>query len=488
MEIERQIDLFKTGILFVKLVRPATVNDGILSFDQKDSEKYVELFKSIAKGKRVVKFIPSSGAASRMFKDLFAYLADSNYESSKMPDTVQRFIKNIKKMPFFDELDIEVKKRFPRISLSDSSPEIIKKYLSVLLFDDGMGYGNLPKALLLFHKYDGHDRMPFEEHIVEWCLLNKECNLDVNLHFTLSPQHLDLFKEMVNSRLSFYQSRFNCDININYSVQSESTDTIAVNESNVPVTDEEGNFIFRPGGHGALLYNLNLIEADIIFIKNIDNVAIESIEKENLRWKMLLGGVLIETKNRVHEILKNIESGKISKDDMASYCEYIHSFFNKGFTSHGLKLQDEIYNFLNRPIRVCGMVKNKGEPGGGPFWVSRGGEESLQIIESAQINKNDSGQKRIAMSATHFNPVDLVCYVKDHRGKKFNLNDYSDLETSFISSKTNQGKVLKALEHPGLWNGAMGFWLTIFVEVPVSTFNPVKTVVDLLKEEHQVSK
>lgn len=485
-ELERQLERFRTGMIYSELARPATAGDGIIVPDEDQKSEYSNLFEKAVLSQKIVRFVPASGAATRMFKDLFEFLGSAGKNDDAMqtlPAPVQIFSDNLTRLPFFKTLKGVVEREE-----GDLSPAVHKgfiRFVEMLLGEEGMNYGNLPKALLEFHCYDDEVRMAFEEHLVEWALLLETAEHNLNIHFTLSPQHLPLFEEELNRKSGKYENRFRLKYNITCSVQDSSTDTVAATVDNLPFTDQNGDFIFRPGGHGALLYNLNGIDADIIFIKNIDNVAREDVEKENLAWKKILGGLLMDTKSKVHTILDELESGNPGTERLTEIADFISSTFRKEFDPGQDNITNTIYSYLHRPIRVCGMVKNTGEPGGGPFWVRSRKGVSLQIVESAQINMNDPEQKSIAGSATHFNPVDLVCAVKDHKGNKFDLNGYSDPETSFISEKSHQGKVLKALEHPGLWNGAMADWLTLFVEVPLRTFNPVKTVNDLLRPEHK---
>ena len=488
-ELDRQLERFRTGMKYSDLVRPATAGDGIIVLDEGQKSEYLNLFEKAVSSQKVVRFVPASGAATRMFKDLFEFLVSSGKHDSSMqslPAPVQLFADNLTRMPFFKTLKGVAETETGGLSPADNKGFV--RYIELLLGEEGMNYGNLPKALLEFHCYNEEVRMAFEEHLVEWALLLKAAEHSLNIHFTLSPQHLPLFEEELNRKSGKYENRFRLKYDISCSVQDSSTDTVAATVDNLPFTDQNGDFIFRPGGHGALLYNLNGIDTDVIFIKNIDNVAREDIEKENLAWKKNLGGLLIDIKTKIHTILDELESGNPGRERLTEVADFISSTFRKEFDPGQEDITNSIYSYLDRPIRVCGMVKNTGEPGGGPFWVRSGNVVSLQIVESAQINMDDPEQKSIAGSATHFNPVDLVCAVKDHKGKKFDLNLFSDPETSFISEKSHQGKVLKALEHPGLWNGAMANWLTLFVEVPLITFNPVKTVNDLLRPEHKGCK
>jgi hypothetical protein len=483
-EVFRQLSRFATGMLYVELDRAATEGDGILVFNEAEKGRYVSVFDAACRDLELIKFVPASGAATRMFKELFEFLDMSvgettTYES--LPQGVRDFGLNLQRMPFVDHLCDMAGIKCNGIP----DPFTLQSLVKVLLLEDGLNYGSLPKALLTFHNYVDHVRHAFEEHLVEWGTMLNTSKKDLKIHFTLSPNHIALFRKALDQKLPVYQERFLCDFLISYSVQEGSTDTVAANEDNLPFTSPDGLLLFRPGGHGALLYNLNQLDADIILIKNIDNVAVENIETQNVDWKKILTGLLVETKTGVDAILTRIERGEATEAELQESVDWIRKRFNHRIDHQGEALKRELFTYLNRPIRVCGMVKNTGEPGGGPFWVNSGGDLSLQIIESAQIDHQNPDQHAIARSATHFNPVDLVCGVRDYKGNKFDLNQFSDPDTSFISVKSHQGKVLKALEHPGLWNGAMAGWLTLFVEVPLMTFNPVKTVNDLLRPEHQ---
>jgi hypothetical protein len=483
-ELSRQLERFVTGMQYVDLDRPATPGDGVIVCDEMQKEHLIALFDREVKHHDLIRFVPASGAASRMFKDLFEFLEmhiDIETTYDNLSRGIREFAFNLGKMPFADTLfkiaGVE--------KMTTPDPLELQSLIRVLLLGDGMRYGSLPKALIIFHHYGDHVRLAFEEHLVEWGTMLGGSAEELKIHFTLSPDHISLFNEVLSHKLPLYRNRFGIDYDITHSVQADSTDTVAATEDNQPYTDRNGELLFRPGGHGALLYNLNRLDADFIIIKNIDNVAIEKVESLNVQWKKVLTGLLMETKTRINKILLDMDAGNITTDEVGEISEWILSVFNHQINIHSDQIQDEIKSFLNRPVRVCGMVKNTGEPGGGPFWVRKGEKETLQIIESAQIDHQNPQQHQIAMEATHFNPVDLVCAVKDYRGNKFDLNLFSDPDTSFISVKSHQGKVLKALEHPGLWNGAMADWLTLFVEVPLITFNPVKTVNDLLRPEHQ---
>jgi len=478
-QIEYQISNFKVGFSNANLLKPAIINDGILKPSEQELDHWIKLYDDYSKSANIIKFVPASGAASRMFKSLFEFL-------NKPTDfgEVSLLLQNIEKFAFFDELNKVFGKK--NMDLRKQMKEVkADEIIRAMLYDEGLNYGNLPKGLLKFHKYPEGARTSVEEHVVEGLkyALGKE---SLNLHFTISPEHEKFFKEEFAKILKLY---VNYKISISYSFQKKSTDTIAVDMNNNPLLDNDGKFVFRPGGHGALLDNLNDLNADLIFIKNIDNVVPDYLKQPTIRYKKALAGIVVELKQQIKDIINYLD---LNNTYSAQRKQEISQFVEKYI---GLKIPDGIddavyadyiRSILDKPIRVCGMVKNIGEPGGGPFWtLNRKNEPSLQIIESSQVNMNDDKQKSIFNEASHFNPVDLVCSTKDYLGHKFNLFKYRDPDTGFISEKSTVGKKLKALELPGLWNGSMAHWITVFVEVPIETFNPVKTFTDWLRKEHQ---
>ena len=425
---EQQLDYFRTGFPALDIVAPASVKHGILAPTKKEQEEYIRIWEDYLKeDHKILKFVPASGAASRMFKNLFQYLEDGEETAF-----IQEFLTHIDDFAFGQELE-------------GMTGQDAVRYLL-----ENMHYGDLPKGLLLFHKYRDGARTPALEHMVEGALY-AACNGVVRLHFTVSRQHLPLFRQHIAEHLQAFETKYGVRFDISFSEQLPSTDTIAANPDGTPFRDKDGKLLFRPGGHGALIENLNRQDADIVFIKNIDNVVPDRLKKDTVRYKQILAGVLVAEQKRVFERLQDPD------------------------------ISDEERQRLNRPIRVCGVVKNTGEPGGGPFLVrDADGSVSCQILESSQI-----ADPALMAQSTHFNPVDLVCAIRDYEGNAFHLPDYVDPQTGFISQKSKDGKELLALELPGLWNGAMAKWNTIFVEVPVSTFNPVKTVNDLLRPQHQ---
>lgn len=488
-QIKKQLDQIKSGFPFLRLEGAAAIGKGIVSPTAEEVKQYEQVWNDYKQeGHKIVKFVPASGAASRMFKNLFAFL-DAPYDVPTT-DFEKHFFDNIKKFAFRKALCKKCKE-----NEGASVCELIKagKYKEIvanLLGEKGLNYGQLPKGLLLFHAYSDEEvRTPMEEHLVE-AALYANSNGEANVHFTVSHDHLALFKQKVAEKADCYAKKFGVKYNISFSEQKPSTDTIAANPDNTPFHNEDGSLLFRPGGHGALIENLNEIDADVIFIKNIDNVVPDRLKGDTVLYKQVLAGVLVSLQKKAFAYLKVLDSGAYNHEKL----EEIIRFVQRDLCCRKpdiKELEDAelvIYlrNKLNRPMRVCGVVKNVGEPGGGPFLTyNSDGTISLQILESSQIDKNNTEYMEMFTKGTHFNPVDLVCATKDYQGKAFDLPKYVDPQTGFISNKSKNGKELKALELPGLWNGAMSDWNTVFVEVPLSTFNPVKTVNDLLRDQHQ---
>ena len=487
-QIVEQLACFQTGFPFLKLDAAASIEKGILAPDAEEQKAYLAAWDAYTNtDKTVVKFVPASGAASRMFKNLFEFLsADYDRPTTKFEQT---FFDGIKNFAFYDDLNVACQ----RIDGKDI-PGLIedgnyKAVVSALLETAGLNYGALPKGLLKFHKYPEGSRTPMEEHLAEGALYAAGKSGKVNVHFTVSTEHRELFKKLVAEKVDEFSKRYGVDYYITFSEQKPSTDTIAADMDNQPFRDN-GKLLFRPGGHGALIENLNDIDADVIFIKNIDNVVPDKIKDSTVLFKKIIGGVLISLQQQIDKYVELLESGKYTMDNVREIITFVQQKLfirnpeTKIFEDSDLVVY--LLKKLRRPIRVCGMVKNVGEPGGGPFLAyNRDGSYSLQILESSQIDLKNPESKAMFEASTHFNPVDLVCAVKNRKGEKYNLPDFVDKNTGFISLKSKNGKELKALELPGLWNGAMSDWNTVFVEVPISTFNPVKTVNDLLREQHQ---
>lgn len=474
-KVEKQIENFKKGFPFVQLERAATVNDGIIRFKREKIYDYKLFFEAYSSDKKVTKFVPASGAASRMFKELFNFVKTKDPDHP-MADVIARyrdfaFAGDIDKFLIKNEID-------PSNALSLINKIKIAKFM---LDPDGLNYGSMPKGVIQFHKYEYTTRTAFEEHLVEGASYSRDCQGIVRIHFTVSDEHLDYVKELVKRKLPKYEEKYYVKYEVDFSTQSKSSNTLAVDLNNDPFRNADGSILFRPGGHGALIENLNSISGDMAVLKNIDNIVPDSIKSETVLYKKALAGYLFRMQMKIHSYLKKLE-----EDPCPEVVEEVFLFSKEHFGFNGPEEKAPLFEFLNRPIRVCGMVKNEGEPGGGPFWVKdKKGSLSLQIVESAQVNPKDPEQLEIFKNATHFNPVDIVCGLKDYKGQQFDLTKFVDPETGFISSKSKEGKELKALELPGLWNGAMAKWLTIFIEVPLITFNPVKTVKDLLRKEHQ---
>ncbi|MBE6186105.1 MAG: DUF4301 family protein [Alistipes sp.] len=459
-QVEQQIENFRKGFPYLKIVRAAAAGDGVLVMSDEQIAQAEARYNDAAANIKVVKFVPASGAATRMFKELFEYVNDD-----KRTPGIDKLLDNIEKFAFWPELS--------KYIMPDSPDEEIVESI----VKTGLCYGSKPKGLVTFHSYPEGNRKAVEEHLVEGALYARSGD-EVYIHFTVSSEHMGGFWDVLGATQPYYEERFGVKYNVSFSVQKPSTDTIAVNPDNTPFRTDEGKLLFRPAGHGALIENLNDIDADIIFVKNIDNVTTDERRGDTVKYKKALAGLLLELQEQAFEYLKVLEVGGADLEPIAKFVE--EKLCVKLPEDYNTELLKAV---LNRPIRVCGVVRNQGEPGGGPFWVDGGdGTESLQIAESSQIAPEDM---HLMKSATHFNPVDLVCGVKDSRGGKFDLTQYTDPSTGFISSKSSGGRDLRAQELPGLWNGAMAKWNTVLVEVPITTFSPVKVVQDLLRPEHQ---
>lgn len=488
-QIADQLNCFEKGFPYLELFAAASVEKGILAPDTNRQEKYLNAWEAYTQmDKTVVKFVPASGAASRMFKNLFEFLG-ADYDT---PQTAfeKTFFEQIEKFAFYDDLNVACQRTAEKEIPALMADGHYKAIVAALLEVEGLNYGALPKGLLKFHSYkEEGNRTPLEEHLVEGALYAANKNGKVNVHFTVSPEHRALFKVLVDEKATAYSKKYGVDYNITFSEQKSSTDTIAADMENNPFRDN-GTLLFRPGGHGALIENLNDLDADVIFIKNIDNVVPDKLKGDTVLYKKLIAGVLIALQQQAFAYLQLLDSGKYTHEQILDVLQFLQKkLYCKNPEVKNLEDAELVIYLkekLNRPMRVCGMVKNVGEPGGGPFLAyNSDGTISPQILESSQIDMNDVEKKEMFEKGTHFNPVDLVCAVRDYKGHKFDLVNYVDKATGFISYKSKNGKDLKALELPGLWNGAMSDWNTVFVEVPLTTFNPVKTVNDLLREEHQ---
>ena len=505
--VQEQVERFKKGFPWMKIVAPATPERGILVLDEAAVEAAGKYYES-AQINGKCKFVPASGAASRMFKDLFSGL-DALEAGKEISDSSPAaiFVDKIAEFAFYT----------PELfgDKSCKCPEYRRSVLAKTLTDEGLGYGSKPKGVLKFHKYtDGEIRTAFAEHLVEAQNYMRNEDGTANLVVTISPEHQHLFEEAYAAVKEAYEAKYGVKYNITFTFQDKATDTIAVDVDNKPFRTEKDELLFRPAGHGALIYNLNQLEEEVVSIKNIDNVANERLLPETATWKKVLLGKALELRDIIFNYLRELDIrtgdyitdlrvdvpayGKIGDEDVyqrpevQELCDEIEKFLNDVLCIKMPQVDtckervQAIREKLNRPIRVAGMVKNQGEPGGGPFIIAeKDGSTSLQVLESVQINMSDDHARNALASATHFNPVDIVCCLHDYKGQSFNLLDYVDEDAGFISSKSYQGRELKALELPGLWNGAMSKWNTLFVEVPLDTFNPVKVVLDLLRPAHQ---
>ncbi|MFA8299100.1 MAG: DUF4301 family protein [Hyphomicrobiales bacterium] len=494
--VMEQIECFKKGFYPLDINRPAKINDGIKRLSKSSIQAFSEMFEKVSISNTLLKFVPASGAATRMFKQLFEFkdyinkypnASDQELIDNNHKDALE-ILSNINQMACSNDLEKALNK--DNLSIDTCLEE--RKYAQLiehLLEEKALNYSHLPKALIPFHPYSGHSTLALEEQLIE--ASQYACSEGIaRLHFTVSQEHLEKFKDAIASCSQRYEEKYNIKYEVSFSVQKPYTDTIAVDINNKPFRNKEEQLLFRPGGHGALIENLNELDADIIFIKNIDNVVQEKFLSETTIYKKALGSMLILLRDKIFDYMEMLEDGNLNNDELDQIRDFAKEELSiditPGFDAFfEIEKVDYLYNILNRPIRICGMVKNEGEPGGGPFWVENDeGTLSLQIVEQSQIDMNDEDQKKVALSATHFNPVDIICSTKDYTGENFHLPDFVDPETGFISRKSLEGKELKALELPGLWNGAMSDWITIFVEVPAITFNPVKTFHDLLKKEH----
>lgn len=487
-QVEHQLDEIKQGFPFLKIEAAASIGKGIMSPTENEMNKYLSTWDTYLTGcHKIVKFVPASGAASRMFKNLYSFL-DADYDKPTT-EFEKEFFENIKKFAFKKELCNACKTNEGKCVTCLMDNGEYKKIVENLLEEKGLNYGHLPKGLLLFHSYEEGPRTPMEEHLVE-AAMYAQSEGQANVHFTVSHEHLELFKKKVAEKIDMYAEKFGVKYNISFSEQKANTDTIAANPDNTPFRNEDGSLLFRPGGHGALIENLNDIDADVIFIKNIDNIVPDRLKGETVKYKKLLAGILVDLQTRAFNYLKLLDTGNYTHAQLEEIIRFLQRDLccrrNDIKELEDAELVIYLHNKLNRPMRVCGMVKNVGEPGGGPFLCyNQDGTISPQILESSQIDKTNEKYVQMFKEGTHFNPVDLVCATKDYKGNTFHLPDYVDKSTGFISSKSKNGRELKALELPGLWNGAMSDWNTVFVEVPIETFNPVKTVNDLLREQHQ---
>lgn len=491
-KVLEQVETFKEGIPFVRLDKAAIISEGVFKFSEIEEKELIRQFEESINGLSLLKFVPASGAASRMFKALFNFLDAYNPSNETLETYIGRtkdkdiksFFAGYENFAFYNIVQNAIEGK--------ATSKDKEKYLFVkqMMLEDGFNYGFYPKGLLPFHDYEDYSATPFEEHLYEASAYAK-ADGSANLHFTISEQHGKMFNEEFNKVGERVSQSTKTSFKVGYSFQKPSTDTIAVTMENELFRNSDGSLLFRPGGHGALIENLNEQDADVIFIKNVDNVVVPEFAKHVGNSKKVLAGLLLKVQKQAFSYAALLDMLEITAEQLNEIKDFLENDlnvrFSDKFNSFSIGEQIEILkDKINRPIRVCGMVKNEGEPGGGPFWINdRNGHVSLQIIESAQVDMTNESQLSIFKNSTHFNPVDLVCGVKDYNGEKYNLLNFVAHKQGFITEKTKEGKNLKAMELPGLWNGAMAFWNTIFVEVPLITFNPVKTVNDLLKPAHQ---
>jgi hypothetical protein len=484
-EVLRQLEIFRQGTKPLRLIRPACTGDGIIEIPPDEREGLVSLHDQAAEKGRMLKFVPASGAASRMFKDWHAWYQKGKFDSAEGP---VRFLEDLVKFAFYEDLRKVMASEGEDVERCIRERRVID-LLEFILTPRGLNYNWLPKALIKFHIYPGRIRTALEEHLVEGPLYVRDARNICRIHFTVSDEHESRVRELLSRIKGDYERRYGVKYEITVTMQHPSTDTIAVDMENRPFRDGGGRLVFRPGGHGALLKNLNAMEGDIIFIKNIDNVVPDRLKDITVLHKKILGGYLVRLQDEIFHNLKLLSEKRVD-DEMLSrvvrFCQgKLFFFFSDEFWDESISAKkDYVFWMLNRPVRVCGMVKNEGEPGGGPFWVEEGGTRSLQIVEQDQLDPNSEEQRNIWKSSTHFNPVDLVCGVRNYQGEKFDLSAYVNRDAVLISKKAHEEGDLKALELPGLWNGSMAYWNTVFVEVPLETFNPVKTVDDLLRKSH----
>lgn len=489
-QIAAQLACFEKGFPFLKLEAAASIGNGIVATTDSERDAYIKAWEAYKNegGHVVTKFVPASGAASRMFKNLFEFLG-ADYDEPTT-DFEKKFFSQIEHFAFYADLNEACRRNAGKDIPGLLAGKDYKAVVANLLEAAGLNCGALPKGLLKFHKYEDGARTPLEEHLVEGALYAAGADGKVNVHFTVSPEHRSLFEQLVGEKAAKYAEKYGVEYHVSFSEQKPSTDTIAADMDNRPFRDDKGHLVFRPGGHGALIENLNDLDSDIVFVKNIDNVVPDRLKADTVTYKQVLAGVLVTLQEKAFDYLRLIDSGQYTHEQIEEMIRFVQQELY--CRKHDIKdLEDGdlilyLKSKLNRPMRVCGMVKNVGEPGGGPFLAyNADGTVSLQILESSQIDMKDPEKKAMFEKGTHFNPVDLVCAIRDYQGRKFDLLRYVDPATGFISYKSKNGKDLKALELPGLWNGSMSDWNTVFVEVPLSTFNPVKTVNDLLREQHQ---
>lgn len=497
-EVERQLAVFKRGNIVVDVVEAATVKNGIERLEEDEIQQLAEEYMERRDSLEVLKFVPASGAATRMFKAFYQFIEEFDPEQENLEDfldrrentVLERFFGRIKDLPFYQLVWQKMRENYQHVdSLQEEQQQLL--FVKTMLLQDGLGYGGIAKGLVPFHKHEARLLTAFEEHFIEAAEYASAKGV-AKLHFTVAQEQREGFEQEYKRLKKALEEELGLGFEVSFSYQDPKTDTVAVTRNNEPFKDEEGKIFFRPGGHGALIENLAKQQADLVFIKNIDNVVVPRHRDVLIQYKKALAGKLLRLQQKAFAYLRKLDAGEVSEAALSQMVAFLQKELKSGLSVNFEELsvsekKQVLIRKMNRPMRVCGMVANEGEPGGGPFWVrNQSGEISLQIVESAQIDHDNYQQSKIAQEATHFNPVDVVCGLKDYKGQLFDLDKYVDQDTSFISNKTKNGRDLKALERPGLWNGAMADWISIFVEVPVETFNPVKTVADLLKPTHQI--
>ena len=487
-EVESQIALLRRGGKPVRLHRPCATGNGIVVIPPEERDYFASLYdEALGSGAVAVKFVPASGAATRMFKGWYRNLEEGGIQSD---EERRSFVAELHGFAFFDDLREAAARNGYDLHVLLAEEKIVD-ILNLILTPTGLDYGWLPKALLKFHAYPEGNRTAIEEHLAEAALYGRDARGVCRIHFTVSEEHRAAVEDRLSRIREGFEERYGVRFDLSLSVQEPSSDTIAVDRDGRPFRDQTGRLVFRPGGHGALLTNLNRLEGDIIFVKNIDNVVPDRLKPSTVLFKKILGGCLIDLQRETFRHLRGLEAGttdEVLAGEIAHFCTTkLSAVLPADFASYSLTGRREyLAERLNRPIRVCGMVRNEGEPGGGPFWVEeKDGTRSLQIVEEFQVDRSVAGQRAAWEAATHFNPVDLVCAIRDYAGRKFDLTRFVNRETFCITEKSEKGRELKALELPGLWNGSMAFWNTVFVEVPIETFNPVKTAADLLRPSHR---
>ena len=487
-KVYKQLETFSRGIPYANVITTASVGNGIRQLDEKERKQLENYYDGKKDTLDVVKFVPASGAATRMFKFLHEFLENFDPEKElfrayikKNPSQdLETFFSSLGDFAFINEVRKKIREMYPDYKKSPKG----KRYyylVNAMLGKQGLNFGDMPKGLIPFHRYKKYATTAFEEQLIE-ASNYAAVKDDVYLHFTFSEKHVTAFREEFDRVRSRVSRKTKKTYHISYSFQNKDTDTIAVTLDNKPFRDKNDRLVFRPSGHGALLQNLNEVNADLVFIKNIDNVAAQEYNEEIGCYKKILAGKLLQLQSKIFGYLKKLQNN-VTLEEVKEIQSFVWNELDIKDIPHGISSMTE---FLNRPLRVCGVVRNTGAPGGGPFWVKNGeGLVSLQIVEKSQIDIDNERQKAIVGEATHFNPVDVVCGLRDFEGNKFDLTQFVDPNTGFISEKSENGNPIKALELPGLWNGGMAQWNTVFVEVPLITFNPVKTVNDLLKKEHR---